>query len=208
MKAIVFDVAGVLLHWQPRALLRREIPHLALDEASAAHWELAIFENYLGDWGDFDRGTVSAPALVQRIARRTGITAADAQAVVAAVPHALQPMADTVALLHRLADAGHRLHYLSNMPAPYADLLEARNAFFARFVSGVFSARVHHNKPEPAIYQFAAQRFGAAPQELMFIDDTVGNVRAAQALGWNALPFTTAAQAEADLLALGWMGRD
>ena len=204
MKAIVFDVAGVLLQWQPRAMLKREVPHLAHDENSAAHWELQIFENYLGDWGEFDRGRVGVPELVQRIARRTGLDADDVRTVVDAVPNEMQPMTDTVALLHRLADAGHRLHYLSNMPAPYADLLEARNAFFKRFDSGVFSARVHHNKPEPAIYAVAVERFCAAPRDLVFMDDTVGNVHAARALGWNALPFITAAQAEAELRARGW----
>ena len=201
-RAIVFDVAGVLLHWQPRRLLMRTLPHLAPDEASAARLEAAVFQHYTGDWGEFDRGTVSVPALIERIVRRTGLAAADVQTVVDAVPLALQPLPDTVAWLQRLHKAGHRLHYLSNMPAPYADVLEARNPFFALFASGVFSARVHHNKPEPAIYALAAERFGLAPREMVFLDDTLANVEAARALGWNALHFIDAAQAEAALQAL------
>jgi len=206
VKTIVFDMAGVLLTWQPRRMLMRELPHLAPDEARAAHWERAIFEGYGGDWGEFDRGTVSVPDLVQRIARRTGLDAVDVKTVVDAVPRELQPIADTVALLQRLAAAGHPLHYLSNMPAPYADLLESSHAFFKHFRSGVFSARVHHNKPEPAVFHLAADRFGAAPADLVFLDDTRVNVSAAQALGWNALHFSNAAQAEADLRHHGWTG--
>ncbi|MDZ7590800.1 MAG: hypothetical protein U5L05_08935 [Rubrivivax sp.] len=40
MKA-VFDFAGVLFRWQPVAMLQRERPHLASDEASARRTGLA-----------------------------------------------------------------------------------------------------------------------------------------------------------------------
>lgn len=200
----VFDFAGVLFRWQPLALLRREVPHLAPDEARAAHWAAQIFQGYGGDWGDFDRGTVAMPDLVQRIAHRTGLAPADVQRVVNAVPHELQPMADSVALLRRLHEAGQALFFISNMPAPFADHLEARHDFVRWFRDGVFSARVHLNKPEPAIFELAAARFGAAPAEMVFLDDHLPNVQAAQALGWHALQFSSAEQAAAELHERGW----
>ena len=201
---IVFDFAGVLFRWQPAAMLQREIPHLAHDEASALHWVEQIFQGYAGDWGDFDRGTVGAAALVERISRRAGLAASDVQRIVDSVPHELQPVADTVALLRRLRDSGRELYFLSNMPAPYADHLQARHDFVGWFRDGVFSARVHANKPEAAIFEIAAARFGAAPGELVFIDDHLPNVLAAQALGWNALQFSSAAQVEVELREQGW----
>ena len=204
MKKIVFDLGAVLLNWQPQQMLMRELPHLATDAAQATFWQQQIFQSYGGDWGDFDRGTVEVPELVQRISRRTGLAAADVLTVVHAVPRELQPIAQSVALLNQLGDAGHELHFLSNMPAPYADQLEATHAFFKRFRSGVFSGRVHHNKPEAAIYELAAARFGGSPQELVFMDDHLPNVQAARALGWNALHFSDAAAAAAELRAAGW----
>ena len=207
LKRIVFDLGAVLFSWHPRQMLMREVPHLAPDEKHAAHWEEEIFQNYTGDWGEFDRGAVSVPQLVQRIAHRTGLAAADVLTVVDAVPRELQAMPDSVALLHRLGDAGHRLHYLSNMPLPYAQILESQNAFFSRFESGVFSCRVQHNKPEAQIFLLAAERFGSAPKELVFMDDQAPNVAAAQALGWCALQFQGAAQAAAELHTRGWIGR-
>ena len=204
-KHIVFDLGAVLLSWHPQQMLMREVPHVAPDEQRAAHWAGEIFQNYTGDWGEFDRGTVSVSALVQRIATRTGLAAADVLKVVDAVPRELQPLADSVALLHRLGDAGHTLHYLSNMPLPYAQILETRDAFFGRFQSGVFSCRVHHNKPEAEIYRLAAGRFGRAPQDLVFMDDQAANVAAAQAQGWCALQFHNATQAAAALSEKGWI---
>ena len=203
MSAIVFDFGGVLFRWQPERMLREVLPQHAKDDTSARHWMKQIFQSYGGDWGDFDRGTVEPPALVQRIAQRTGLSEAEVQRVVDAVPHELQPQPDTVALLRRLHTAGHALFYLSNMPAPYADFLQATHDFLALFSDGVFSGRVHHNKPEPAIFELAAARFGRAPGQLLFIDDHEPNIDAARALGWQGLHFVDAVQAEAALQAQG-----
>ena len=205
MKRIVFDFGGVVFHWRPTRLLQRELPQHATDEASAALWAQAIFEGYGGDWAEFDRGTLEVPELVQRITRRTGLAGADVLRVVMAVPVELQPQAATVDLLSRLRDAGHRLHYLSNMPRPFAALIEAREPFMPWFDSGVFSAREGVIKPEPAIYELAARRFGARPDELVFLDDHLPNVQAARALGWNALHFSDAGNAEAAMRDAGWM---
>ena len=44
---------------------RYDLPQRATDEASAAHWVAQVFQGYGGDWGDFDRGTVTPADLVQ-----------------------------------------------------------------------------------------------------------------------------------------------
>jgi len=202
---IVFDFAGVLFHWQPRQLLRRTLPGQAVDEASAARLEREIFQGYAGDWADFDRGRVEAPELVRRIAARTGLPPEAVRAVVDAVPAELQPVPDTVALLRRLHAQGRRLHFLSNMPGPYADHLELTHDFIGCFESGVFSARVHQIKPEPGIFDTATRHFGAEPDELLFIDDVPDNVLAAQRAGWRAMHFVDAADCEARMRAGGWI---
>ena len=204
MKHLVFDFAGVVFSWQPLALLQRVIPQRATDEASARGWAGQIFEDYGGDWADFDRGTVSPDDLVGRIARRTGLPEADARAVVQAVPLDFQPIAGTVDLLQRLRRPGRPLFFLSNMPAPYADHLDRHHPVGQWFGDGVYSGRVQHIKPEPAMYVLAAGRFGVAPADLVFFDDVPTNVAAAQAAGWSAFTFTDAAQAERDLRQAGW----
>ena len=205
MRKIVFDFGGVLFHWKPSRLLQRELPSLATDEASGQRWAEAVFQGYGGDWAEFDRGTLEVHQIVQRIAARTGLAEADALRVVMGVPVELQPKHDTLDLLRRLREAGHGLHYLSNMPRPFAELIEAREPFIQWFDSGVFSAREGLIKPEPAIYELAAARFDAQPAELVFLDDHLPNVLAARAMGWHALHFSDAASAEAAMRAQGWM---
>jgi putative hydrolase of the HAD superfamily len=202
---IVFDVAGVLLHWQPHALLRRTLASLALDEHGAHAWVPRFFGvGFGGDWGEFDRGALEPDTLAQRIARRTRLPLAEVQAVIVGIPAMLQPMSASVALVERLRARGLRLHYLSNMPAPYADALEVAHAgLFSRFDDGVFSGRVRMIKPEREIFEHAAQRFRIEPARTLFIDDWVPNVEAARALGWQALHFVDAVQCTRELAAFG-----
>ena len=183
---IVFDFAGVLFHWNPRELIRRELPVHAVDEVAAEWWLHHFFEGWGGDWGDFDRGVLGVDELVPRIVRRTGLAMADVERVVQAVPRALEAHGPTVELVQKLAAEGHRLFYLSNMPEPYAALLVRENRFLDCFVDGLFSAHAGAIKPERAIFDLAVQRFGVPAQELLFFDDVIGNVYAARDAGWRA----------------------
>ena len=68
----------------------------------------------------------------------------------------------------------------------------------------MFSARVKQVKPEPGIFEAAAAHYGHPPSELLLLDDHAPNIAAARAAGWQAIQFVDAAQAEAELRALGW----
>jgi putative hydrolase of the HAD superfamily len=199
---VVFDLGAVVLRWQPREVLRSALPGRIDSDADAARWEREIFQAYGGEWGEYDRGTVAVPELVRRIAARTGLAEAEVQAVVDQVPEALRPVPETLELIDELAAAGHTLHYLSNMPAPVAEVLEAREPVFRRFASGVFSGRVHLAKPDAAIFELAQARFGVEAQHLVFLDDHLPNVQSARTLGWHALHFESATQVRPGLWAV------
>jgi putative hydrolase of the HAD superfamily len=201
----IFDFGAVLFRWRPHVLLAQALPQRVTDEASARYWAAQIFQSYQGDWGDFDDGKVSVPELVARISARTGLTPEEVLAVVNAVPGELAPMADSVAILSALREAGHRLFFLSNMPEPYAQHLERSHSFLSWFEAGVFSARVGCRKPAARMFELAFARFGIAPGEAIFIDDHPANIAAAQALGLPALLFTTPEQLALDLAQQGWL---
>lgn len=57
-------------------------------------------------------------------------------------------------------------------------------------------------KPDPAIFELVLARLGVSPEEAVFVDDTLGHVQAASALGLHAIHFTTASALETDLDAL------
>ena len=200
---VVWDFGGVLFRWDPAALVARTLPHRLTDQLNAQHWKEPFFLSYRGEWGDYDRGVTTVPEMVPRIAQRTGLTEREVQAVVDAVPDELQPIADSVRLLTALRERGHRLHYLSNMPAPLAAHLQRRHDFLSLFASGIYSSHVQLTKPDPAIFALAQQRFGGDPADTLFIDDHPENIEAACRHGWHARLFTGPQALAAELRAMG-----
>jgi len=197
---IVFDFGGVLFRWHPASFLARVWPHRieTLEQGAAAAAQ--FFQNYGGDWGLFDQGLIGADEVVRRIAARTGWPLGDVAAVVRAVPDELMPIPATVVLIRDLRAAGHQLHFLSNMPVPFAEHLTRSHPLQEWFVSGLFSGQVKQIKPGAEIFAMAERRFEARPEELLFLDDHPANVDAALARDWQAFLFTDAASARRELV--------
>ncbi len=59
----------------------------------------------------------------------------------------------------------------------------------------IISAEVGLAKPDPRIFQLALSKFGAAPSESIFIDDTDWVIDAARAVGMNVIQFISHDQA-------------
>ena len=201
-KNIVFDFGGVLFRWHPPSLLARLWPHRVASAGVAGPVVAEFFQAYSGDWGLFDQGLIGMDETVARIAARTGWPQAEVAQVAVAVPEELQLLPDTVALIQELKQAGHRLFFLSNMPEPYADHLERSYPLAAWFEAGVFSGRVKQIKPGADIFHTAVRQFGVAAESCIFLDDSLPNVEQARALGWQAVHFTTAAEARPQLAEL------
>lgn len=202
---VVFDFGGVLFNWRPDELVRRHLPRVATDATSTRAVVAAVFQGFGGDWAQFDRGVLDAPELVRRIVARTGLDAIDVATLVEGVPPSLTPKSDTVELLLRLRAAGTSLHFLSNMPLPYAEHLDCTHPeLLGHFSSGLYSSHVQLIKPEAALYELASRHFGAPAHRLVLLDDIAANVDAARANGWKALQFTDAFSCEQALRANAW----
>jgi putative hydrolase of the HAD superfamily len=208
MKTVVFDFGAVLFHWQPVPLLQEVLPALAPDESTARQLAARIFDVLEpgSEWARFDLGLVEAEELAPRLAQRVGAAVEDMRSLIAAIPPRLLPLPDSVALLQRLKAQGHRAFYLSNMPGSFADYLTREHDVVQQFADGIFSARVGLAKPDEAIFELARERLGLVPAQTVFLDDHPKNVETARRLGWQAVLFENAAQAEAELQATGWLG--
>jgi HAD superfamily hydrolase (TIGR01509 family) len=205
---LVWDLGGVVLRWEPVELVREALAHRH-PERDAADLARALFGGFApgGFWADFDRGLLRLDEVADRMAAGAGLEVTEVRRVLDAVPAHLSFRSDTVALLERARAAGHRMLYLSNMPAPYADGLDPLLAPF--FEDGVFSGRVGQVKPDAEIFAVAREKLGLDagldPALLLFLDDRADNVKAARVLGWPAAVFADAASCEAELAAAGWL---
>jgi putative hydrolase of the HAD superfamily len=186
MTQLVFDFGGVVFRWRPAELVAKVWPHRARSEAELAHTVAELFQAYTGDWGRFDQGLLDEQGLIDAVCARTLWPRADMVALLAAVPDELVPQADVVALLDALRGQGHRLVYLSNMPAPLAKHLERSYPLRMWFGDGLFSSHELLCKPAPALFARAAVRFGRLPGDCLLIDDHPVNIEAARACGWQA----------------------
>jgi putative hydrolase of the HAD superfamily len=208
-KAVVFDFGGVLFNWQPSRLIQTVLPHHAANDEQALALAATLFQSFVPGsyWSEFDRGALDWEEVASRISSRSGLALDDVFTVMSAIPPHLAPVRPTVAWLEELAASGVRLHFLSNMPQPYAEFLQREHAFLKHFQSGVFSCDVGQVKPNADIFHTACERFGLQPHEMLFIDDNMHNIDTATSLGWRAVSFANATQARAEVKEKGWMPR-
>lgn len=206
-RTVVFDLGGVLLRWQPDLLIRHVLSGRNGQGPPAEVVLAKIFEDFsmTSDWAQFDRGRYDIEGLVERVSCRAELEPELVRGILDAVPAHMRMNPDTVALLRQVRAVGHRIVYLSNMPTPFADLLEQDPDFGALFDGGVFSCRVGAIKPEPEIFRIARQRLDLDPSSIVLIDDRRDNLAQAEALGWPGLQFVDAHQCAADLSRLGWL---
>jgi putative hydrolase of the HAD superfamily len=195
---VVFDFGAVLVTWRPLEIVAEVFPERAASKEQARQLASDLFGHE--DWFDFDRGLVSVDAVVERSARRLSLDKDTVYALVSGIGERLQPMQETLAVLHALqerreaGDGVRGLYFLSNMPEPYARELEQKHAFLKHFDGGIFSGDVFLSKPDARIYEALQSRYALEPERTVFIDDLPANIEAAQALGWTGIHFTSAAQ--------------
>jgi putative hydrolase of the HAD superfamily len=200
---IVFDFGAVLFSWRPDLLLAEQFPHRAATPQAAQTLARDIFHH--DDWQSFDRGTLALEQVAERTARRTELPVQELWSFMSGIGERLAPMPDSVALLTALRERRDRLgdlrlYFLSNMPAPFARVLERRHDFLRWFDGGVFSADVQLIKPDPAIYALLETRYALEPAQTVFVDDLAANIAAAQARGWRGVHFESAEQVAPHLL--------
>jgi HAD superfamily hydrolase (TIGR01509 family) len=114
-----------------------------------------------------------------------------------------EPIEESVALLRRLRASGKPVYALSNFARETFALAERQHDFLSEFDDRVISGHVGVVKPEPRIYEILFERVGRRPSELLFIDDSAPNVRAAEALGMPAIHFAPGVDLEKELVARG-----
>ena len=144
----------------------RLLPTPAPDEAAARRWRCAIFQGFTpdGDWARLRPRPRRArrAGRAHRCAHRDPCT--QVRRVIDGDPRRTCSRCRRRWRCWSACDAaGHRLYFLSNMPEPYAEHLEATHDFLGLFSGGVFSARVGLCKPEPAIFAHCARAASARP---------------------------------------------
>lgn len=196
--ALVFDLGGVLIDWNPRYLYR------TLFGGDDAAMERFLAEVCSSEWNECqDAGRPWAEGIAEAVARHPQD---------AALIHAYRerweemlagPLHDSVALLEELHDHGVRLLALTNWSGETFPIARQRFAFLNRFEGILVSGDEGLKKPDPAIFQRLIARYALQPAHTLFIDDSPRNVAAARREGMQALHFSDAPRLREELRRLG-----
>jgi 2-haloacid dehalogenase len=201
-EAVVFDLGGVLIDWDPRYLYRK----LLRDEAAVEEFLATVATP---EWNaEQDRGRPFAVAVAELAARHP------AKASAIAAFHERWPemlggdIPGTVALLAELRAGGVPVYALSNWSAETFPLARDRFPFLGWFDGLVISGEERIAKPDRRIFELLLDRFGLTPAATVFVDDSAANVRAARAVGMDAVLFRDAARLRRDLTTRGLLDGD
>lgn len=198
IKAIIFDLGGVLIDWNPDYVFDklfedkekkkfffdnictpdwneeqdagREIK-LATETLVAQHpeWKEYI-EAFYGQWTDMLGG----------------------------------PIDGTVEIFRQLKEKKNLKFYaLTNWSAELFPIALERYNFLHWFDGRVVSGEEKMRKPSPEFYHVLLQRYGLQPHETLFIDDNLRNIKAAEELGINCIHFESPEQLKEELQQLG-----
>ena len=185
-KAMLFDLGGVFIDWDPRNLYRK------LFAGDVAAMEYFLAKVCTPAWHEEqDRGKGIAEACAElaashpAYARFISAWAERNEEMVGGV------LEGSIAVLAELKAEGVPCYALSNMEREsWAWRLEHYE--FLRWFDGyVISGLEGVAKPDREIFEIALERFKLAPPEVMFVDDRPLNVEAAARLGIRAVLFST-----------------
>lgn len=195
--AVVFDLGGVLLDWNPRHLYRK----LFADEDAM---ERFLAEVCTQEWNEtFDAGRPFADGVAELSARHPEL----AELILAFDRRWEEmvrgPIEGTVRHLEALAEARVPPFALSNWSAEKFVLMRRRHAFLDHFEDIVLSGEIGVIKPDPRAFEALLARIGRTAEQCLLIDDAARNVAAAERLGFRVIHFQDAERLAEQLEAHG-----
>jgi putative hydrolase of the HAD superfamily len=178
VRAIAFDLGGVLLRDEFSDLIRRRAMRLLGCHASAVRAAMR-------DVARMQCGRETSVQFWHRVCRHLRIEAppdADLQAIFCAGYDGHMPLNRPVLQLVRKLRTRYPLALISNTIAEHREV-DRRRGIFELFDTLVLSYEVGCRKPQARIFRLAARRLGVRTANLLFIDDNPEFVAAARRCG-------------------------
>jgi 2-haloacid dehalogenase len=181
--AIVFDLGGVFIDWDPRHLYRKLIQsevamECFLETVCTPTWHRQL-----------DVGVPFTTAAEPLLAKHPPL-----RSLIWAYHYRFDEMwgAANTALLDMLADiqlSGIPTYAATNWPAEYWNLATETFPFLRSFDGTLVSGLIGCTKPSPAFYHALTTTFSLKPAYTLFIDDRLDNVEAASKAGYRSHQF-------------------
>jgi 2-haloacid dehalogenase len=178
IEAVIFDLGGVLIEWDPRHLYRELLPDEPAVERFLAEVCTPAWNARQDEGRSFDEGVAE---LIDLHPGQEELIRAYADRWEEMLRGEIEGSA---ALLAELDTAGVPLFALTNWSTETFPIAQERFGFLRRFRDIVVSGREGVAKPDPRLFEIAVRRFGVAPSRCLYVDDSEANVEVAARLGF------------------------
>ena len=194
---IVFDIGSVLIHYDPQIPYKKIIPN----DAERVWFFANVCTSAWNIEQDGGRPWPEAEALlISKFPDHESNIKAFRKNWHHMVSHAYQ---DSVDIMRGLIADGRDVTMLTNFAADTFKHAQQIYPFLTETRGVTVSGEVKMLKPNAEIYHHHIKAFDLVPARTLFIDDSLPNVTAAIAAGWQAVHFTNAKALKADLERFG-----
>ena len=197
IKAVIFDVGGVLIRTADHSSRREWEKHLGLAEWES---EQIVFNSEMGQKAQ--RGEIETAELWQWIGRHLSLDAVTLQAFQAGFWAGDVLDTELVTFIRQLRPR-YQTAIISNATNTLRQMLTTKYPIADAFDLIVVSGEEKVMKPDPAIYECTLARLGRQPEEALFVDDFAYNIATAQQLGMATIHFRPDTNVPAELARLG-----
>jgi len=182
---VVFDLGGVVVHWDPDDFFQRLEDSLGIGEDRIRDtWERLKPE--------FMRGEITYGETLEHL----GIERTDDSLSVDQNPFnqtfergvSGQPFDHTLEVVDRLRESGVTVAIGSNIYAPHVEWVKQREVF-DRFNRLYLSCELGAAKPSKKFFEHILEDLGVEPDRTIFMDDPPENVEGARSLGIRAFHY-------------------
>ena len=195
---IVFDLGGVLIDWNPDYVYNNIFP-----DEKERKW---FYENICTpDWNEEQDAGRSLQAATELLVNKFPEHEKNIRIYYDRWQEMLGgPIHETVEVLHHLKHhTDIRLYALTNWSAETFPHALERFEFFKIFEGIVVSGEEKMKKPSAAFYSIIINRYRLDPSKTIFIDDSLRNIKGAEAIGITGIHFHNPSQLKEELQRIG-----
>ncbi|MEW6281330.1 MAG: HAD family phosphatase [Candidatus Eremiobacterota bacterium] len=182
MKAVLFDIGGVVVECDLERYLHRAVGVFACEQPLKAELARGV--------RDLETGKLTSFEFWDRVGQRLMLSGEGRRGRPRHFRNLFRnPMLDSLKLnrpllwlCQMMARNGITVGAVSNTIEDHARILTEHGAY-APFHPCILSCRVGHRKPDPEMYRLAAREAGASPYQCLMVDDNGDNLPSASRLG-------------------------